>query len=96
MSATQFRRPQEKVRAELFENLQTKFPKKSARGIARYLPPSPTPSGFGVVLLHGTNPDLGVCVWGPTSRSKASDDGSQISPEYLDKETADAIAGIRG
>ncbi len=36
MSATQFRRPQEKVRAELFENLQTKFPKKSARGIARY------------------------------------------------------------
>jgi hypothetical protein len=36
------------------------------------------------------------CVWGPTSRSKASDDGSQISPEYLDKETADAIAGIRG
>lgn len=63
MSATQFRRPQEKVRAELFENLQTKFPKKSARGIAR---------------------------------SKATDDGSQISPEYLDKETADAIAQIRG
>jgi len=36
MSAMQFRRPQEKVRAELFEALQAKFPKKSARGITRY------------------------------------------------------------
>jgi len=60
MSAMQFRRPQEKVRAELFEALQAKFPKKSARGI---------------------------------TRSRAGD--NQISPEYLDKETADAISQIK-
>jgi hypothetical protein len=34
--------------------------------------------------------------WLLAHRSKATDDGSQISPEYLDKETADAIAQIRG
>jgi hypothetical protein len=35
MSATQFRRPQEKVRADLFQALQQKFPKRSARGLTR-------------------------------------------------------------
>jgi hypothetical protein len=59
MSATQFRRPQEKVRAELFQSLQQKFPKRSSRGL---------------------------------TRSRSTDtDRSQVLPEYLDPDTADAI-----